>query len=149
MFKEQWRASGLEAEERKLSGSGASEGRWCVWWGNDIGFLWKVWFFFFVQKQQPQKKKWFRIAPGTARETRFFRKLKTRSWEGYYLAGYLLVIAHSAGRQHLRTESPGRKNLLILGKSLFSGGKMYRRIGKVHWKAGISSHLFRSAGLLR
>lgn len=124
MFKEQSRASGLEAEERKLRGRGDD----VFGEGMILGFSQR---FFFLFKNNNQKK-WCRIATGTARETRFFRKLKTRSWEGYYLAGYLLVIAHSAGRQHLRTESPGRKKLLIVGKSLFSGGKAYRRIGKVH-----------------
>lgn len=79
-------------------------------------------FAFFIVKKN-NKKQWRHIATGTARETRFFRKLRTHSWEGYYLAGYLLVIAHSAGRQRLRTESPGRKNVSILGKSLFEVAK--------------------------
>lgn len=100
--------------------------------GMILGFSERFGGFFCSKTTTEKKKKRCRIATGTARETRFFRKLKTRSWEGYYLAGYLLVIAHSAGRQHLRTESPSRKNLLIVGKSLFSGGKTYRRIGKVH-----------------
>lgn len=85
---------------------------------------------------------WRHVATGAAREKRFFRKLRKHSWEGYYLVGYLLVIAQSAGRQHLRTESPARKNVLILEESLFESAK--HTVEEVHWKAGISVLSFKS-----
>lgn len=74
-------------------------------------------------KKKKKKKVVCHVATGAAREKRFFRKLKRHSWEGYYLAGYLLVIAQSAGRQHLRTESPARRNVLILRESFFRSAK--------------------------
>lgn len=49
MFKEQSRASGLEAEERKLRGRGDD----VFGEGMILGFSQR--FFFFVQKQQPKK----------------------------------------------------------------------------------------------
>lgn len=50
MFKEQSRASGLEAEERKLRGRGDD----VFGEGMILGFSQRF-FFFFVQKQQPKK----------------------------------------------------------------------------------------------
>lgn len=79
--------------------------------------------FVFCCKKNFFLKIWRHVATGAAKEKRFFRKLRKHSWEGYYLAGYLLVIAQSAGRQHLRTESPARKNVLILEESFFESAK--------------------------
>lgn len=88
------------------------------------------------------------MSQGAAREKRFFRKLRRHSWEGYYLVGYLLVIAQSAGRQHLRTESPGRKNVLILEESLFESAKhtvkKKKSIGRLEYPS-ICSNLLRLA----
>lgn len=86
------------------------------------------------------------MSQGAAREKCFSRKLRRHSWEGYYLVGYLLVIAQSAGRQHLRTESPGRKNVLILEENLFESAKhtvkKKKSIGRLEYPS-ICSNLLR------
>lgn len=53
--------------------------------------------FGFCCKTNNKKKIWRCVATAAAREKRFFQKLRKHSWEGYYLAGYLLVIEVLAG----------------------------------------------------
>lgn len=100
------------------------------------GFSERFYFFVFKKKKRKEKTK---QKPAQRGRPVSSESLRTHSWEGYFLAGYLLVIAHSAGRQHLRTESRGSNNVLIWEKSLFFERAKHtvRQVGKKSiWRSG-------------